>query len=83
MRYHMFMSKFDKLKAKIKNRQSVSFKEACLMKLGFTVRSKGSHHIFSKDGYGKNISLKKVIELLDYQLDLIKEALDHYENCEK
>ena len=79
------MSKFDKLKAKIKNRQSVSYKEAesVLMKLGFTVRSKGSHHIFSKDGYGKNISLKKVIELLDYQLDLIKEALEHYENCEK
>lgn len=75
------MSKFEKLKAKIKNRQSVSYKEAesVLIKLGFTLRSRGSHHIFSKDGYSKNISLKKVIELLDYQLDLIKEALEFYE----
>jgi|694.fasta_scaffold06037_12 predicted RNA binding protein YcfA (HicA-like mRNA interferase family) len=49
------MSKFDKLKEKIKNKQSVSYKEAesVLVKLGFTVRSKGSHHIFSKDGYYK------------------------------
>jgi len=26
-----------------------------------------------------NISLKKVVEILDYQLDLVKEALEDYE----
>lgn len=86
MRYHRIMSKFDKMKVRIKNKRSISYKEAesFLIKLGFTLRSiKGSHHIFSKDGYSKNISLKKVTELLDYQLDLLKEALEHYENNEK
>ena len=75
------MSKFEKIKAKIKNRQSVSYAEAeaVLTKLGFAVRSKGSHHVFAKDGYFKNISIKKCSELLNYQLDLIKEALEYYE----
>lgn len=81
MRYHTVMSKFEKLKAKIKNKQAVSYKEAesVLIKLGFNLRTRGSHHIFSKNGYSKNISLKKVIELLDYQLELIKEVLEYYE----
>lgn len=81
MRYHSIMSKFEKIKAKIKNRQSVSYAEAenVLTKLGFTVRSKGSHHVFTKDGYSKNISIKKCPELLNYQLDLISEALEYYE----
>ena len=50
-----------KLKQKIKNRQSISYDEAenCLLKFGFKVRSKGSHHVFSKDGHPKNISIKK------------------------
>lgn len=75
------MSKFEKLKAKIKNGQSVSYAEAesVLFKLGFSVRSKGSHHVFTKEGYSKNISIKKCSELLQYQLNLINEALEHYE----
>ena len=75
------MSKFEKIKAKIINGQSVSYSEAenVLTRIGFTVRSKGSHHVFAKDGYPKNISIKKCSELLLYQLNLIKEALEYYE----
>jgi predicted RNA binding protein YcfA (HicA-like mRNA interferase family) len=63
------MSKFEKIKQKIKNGQSVSYEEAesVLLKLGFDVRSRGSHHVFSKDGYEKNISIKKRSELLPYE----------------
>lgn len=75
------MSKLEKIKAKIRNRQSISYAEAeiVLIKIGFTVRSKGSHHVFSKEGYPKNISIKKCSELLIYQLELINEALSYYE----
>lgn len=75
------MSKFEKIKAKIKNRQSVTYSEAenVLNRIGFTSRSKGSHHVFAKEGYPKNISIKKCSELLIYQLELIKEALEYYE----
>lgn len=75
------MSKFEKIKAKIRNGQSVSYDEAetVLKKLGFAVRSKGSHHVFAKDGYYKNISIKKCPELLRYQLILLVEVLDYYE----
>ncbi len=78
------MSKLEKLKQKIKNGQSVSYNEAemFLLKLGFTVRSKGSHHVFSKDGYHKNISIKKCPQLLSYQMNLIAEALDIMEKME-
>lgn len=64
-----------------KNGQHVSYDEAetLLLKLGFTVRSRGSHHVFSKDGYEKNISVKNRSELLPYQLRLIKEAIESYE----
>jgi len=50
------MSKFDKIKLKIKNGQSISFEEAksFLLKLGFEMRSPGSSHfIFFKKGYEK------------------------------
>jgi predicted RNA binding protein YcfA (HicA-like mRNA interferase family) len=75
------MSKFEKIKAKIKNGQSISYADAegVLTRLGFSFRSKGSHHVFSKDGYPKNISIKKCSELLNYQLDLLVEALEYYE----
>ncbi len=75
------MSKFEKLKLKIKNGQSISYEEAetCLLKLGFTVRSKGSHHVFAKDGYPKNISIKKCPRLLSYQMNLIAEAIEAIE----
>ena len=78
------MSKFEKLKLKIKNGQSISYEEAetCLLKLGFTVRSRGSHHVFTKAGYCKNISIKKCPRLLSYQMDLIAEAIEAIEKKE-
>jgi predicted RNA binding protein YcfA (HicA-like mRNA interferase family) len=78
------MSKLEKLKQKVKNRQTISYDEAetLLTRLGFAVRSKGSHHTFSKDGYVRNISLKKCPRLLLYQIDLIAEAIEILENKE-
>ncbi len=75
------MSKLEKLKQKIKNRQSISYDEAenFLLKFGFKVRSKESHHVFSKDGYYKNISIKKNSELLPYQMNLIAEVIEKME----
>lgn len=76
------MSKLEKLKLKIKNGQSISYQEAelLLIKLGFIHKTRGgSHHVFTKDGYPKNISIKKRNELLTYQMRLIEEALDYYE----
>lgn len=75
------MSKFEKMKQKIKNGQAISYEEAenILLKIGFSVRSRGSHHVFSKDGYEKNISIKKRPELLPYQIRLVEEALEYYE----
>lgn len=77
------MSKFDKLRLKIKNKQDISYEEAekVLLKVGFKVRSRGgSHHVFSKEGYEKTISIKKRSQLLPYQICLIEEALDSCEN---
>ena len=78
------MSKFEKLKQKIKNGQNISYEEAetCLLKLGFIVRVKGSHHVFSKDGYHKNISIKKCPRLLSYQMNLIAEVIEVMEKKE-
>jgi hypothetical protein len=76
------MSKFDKLKQKIRNGQTISFEEAesFLLKLGFNVRSPGSSHfVFWKHNYDKNISLKKRSQLLSYQLRLLKEVLQDHE----
>lgn len=47
------------------------------------MRSKGSHHVFSKNGYPKNISIKKCPQLLAYQMNLIVEALEIMEKMEK
>lgn len=78
------MSKFEKLKLKVVNGQPISFDEAesLLLKLGFKMRSPGSSHfVFWKEGYDKNISLKKRSELLPYQMRLLEEVLkDHEEN---
>ncbi|MCE5317271.1 MAG: hypothetical protein LLG04_07905 [Parachlamydia sp.] len=76
------MSKFEKLKLKIKNGQDISFDEAesLLLKLGFKVRSPGSSHfIFWKEGYEKNISLKKRSKLLPYQIRMLEEVLKNHE----
>ena len=74
------MSKAEKLIQKILAGQDVSYDEAetLLLKLGFRVDPRGSHHIFRKAGYPKNISLKKRSQLLPYQLRELKEVLkDH------
>jgi len=76
------MSKFEKLKRKIQNHQSISYEEAenFLIKLGFKVRPTGSSHfVFWKTGYEKNISLKKRSQLKPYQLILLEEVLRHHE----
>lgn len=80
------MSKFEKIKLKIKNDQSISYEEAesFLLKLGFKVRSTGSSHfIFWKEGYEKNISLKKRSKLLHYQIRMLEEVVKTYEQDEK
>jgi hypothetical protein len=76
------MSKFEKLKLKIKNGQTISYDEAesFLLRLGFKVRLPGSSHcIFWKEGYEKNISLKKRSQLYPYQTHLLEEVLKFYE----
>lgn len=80
------MSKFEKLKLKIRNGQNISFEEAeCFLnKLGFKVRSPGSSHfIFWKENYEKNISIKKRAQLLPYQMRMLEEVLKDHEKNEK
>lgn len=80
------MSKFEKLKLKIKNGQAISYEEAenFLLKLGFKVRSPGSSHfIFWKENYEKNISLKKRSQLLPYQVRMLEEILKNHEKDEE
>jgi predicted RNA binding protein YcfA (HicA-like mRNA interferase family) len=76
------MSKLEKLIHKVKNEQSISYEEAekLLLRLGFDLRTKGSHHVFAKEGYGKTISLKRRSQLMHYQILLVKEAMEYYEN---
>ncbi len=77
----MSMTKREKLIQKINDGIAISYDEAenLLLSLGFSVRSRGSHHIFYKDGYEKNISIKKRSELLPYQMRLMQEVLANYE----
>jgi len=74
------MSKFDKLILRILDGRTVSYKEAesLLKRLGFSLEICGSHHVFRKKGYIKNISIKRRNQLLPYQLRELKEVLiDH------
>jgi len=74
------MSKLQKLVQKILEGQDVSYKEAegLLLKLGFQLETRGSHHIFRKGGYPKNVSIKRRPQLLPYQIADLKEVLrDH------
>lgn len=74
------MSKKQKLIEKVLENRNVSYEDAekILMDLGFSLEIRSSHHIFRKDGYIKNISLKKRSQLLTYQLEMLKEILkDH------
>jgi len=74
------MSKRQKIIEKILSGRVVSYEEAenILLHLGFAVEVRGSHHTFRKDGFVKNISLKRRPQLLPYQLEMLKEVLkDH------
>lgn len=74
------MSKEKKLVEKIFQDRNVSYHDAekILLKLGFALEIKGSHHIFRKNGCAKNISIKKRSQLLPYQREMLKEVLkDH------
>ena len=74
------MSKFEKLVQSILNAEPISYNEAesLLKKLGFSLRIRGSHHVFAKKAYEKNVSLKKRNQLLPYQVRLLQEVLkDH------
>jgi len=75
------MSRFEKLKAKIREGKPISYEEAetVLFRIGFHMKSRGSHHNFRKDGYPKNIAIAKRSQLLPYQMQLILEALEYYE----
>ena len=74
------MTKIEKLIDKALGGKSVSYKEAetLLKRLGFDVEICGSHHVFRKKNYVKNISIKRRPELLTYQLRDLQEVLkDH------
>jgi len=55
---------------KLINGSNVSYKEAetLLFKMRFQLEIRGSHHIFRKKGYHRNISLKKRSQLFPYQI---------------
>jgi predicted RNA binding protein YcfA (HicA-like mRNA interferase family) len=74
------MSIDEKLIQKVFRGSNISYKDAekILMKLGFELRIKASHHNFRKMGCPYNISLKKRAELLKYQTKMLQEVLkDH------
>lgn len=75
------MSKRDKLIRKILEGRAVSYKEAehLLIELGFELEIYGSHHVFRKPGYPRNVSIKRRKQLLPYQLRDIKEVLRDHE----
>ncbi len=74
------MSKLQKLIQKVMDDRDISYEdgENILLKLGFSVDIRGSHHIFRKKGYAKNIAIKRRSQLLPYQIRELKEVLrDH------
>lgn len=74
------MTVTDKLISKIFNNGQISYQDAekILLNLGFQLKTTGSHHIFRKNGYQHNITLKRRPQLLMYQLKQLKEVLiDH------
>ncbi len=74
------MSQFDKLIKKILNGKNVSYDEGelVLLKLGFDLNIRGSHHSFRKSGYKNVVTLKKRSLLISYQIDKLQEVLkDH------
>lgn len=74
------MSKLEKLIQKVLEGRDVSYDEAenILLKLGFKLETRGSHHIFRKKEYPRNVSIKYRSHLLPYQIRDLKEVLrDH------
>ena len=74
------MSKFDKLINKIFSTSSVSYEDAenILLSLGFELKVRGSHHNFRKKNYLTTVTIKKIKELLPYQIKLLRQVLiDH------
>ncbi|CDK30814.1 type II toxin-antitoxin system HicA family toxin [Candidatus Babela massiliensis] len=74
------MSILEKLISKVFSDSPISYNEAekLLITLGFSLRIKGSHHIFIKPHYLRAVSIKKRKELLAYQIkDLRQVLLDH------
>ena len=68
------------LLSKLIDGRPTSYKEAesVLTKLGFELRIGGSHHVFAKPDYNRNVSIKIRTQLLPYQIGLIQEVLkDH------
>lgn len=60
------MSSLDKIIKKIFDGSQISYNDAqrILFHFEFELSVKGSHHVFRKDGYEQNISLKKRSQLL-------------------
>jgi predicted RNA binding protein YcfA (HicA-like mRNA interferase family) len=75
------MTKWQKQIEKILEGRNTSYEEAetVLLKLGFELEIKGSHHIFRKKGYARNLSIKRRSQLLPYQLRDLKEVLRDHE----
>jgi hypothetical protein len=74
------VSKINKLISKILEGRTVSYGEAetLLRSLGFSLEVSGSHHVFRKKGYARNVSIKFRPQLLPYQLRDLNEVLrDH------
>jgi len=74
------VSKIDKLISKVLEGRAVSYNEAqsLLTSLGFSLEVSGSHHVFRKKGYARNVSIKRRSQLLPYQCRDLKEVLrDH------
>ncbi len=74
------MSSLEKLIKKIFSDSSISYNDAekILFHLGFSLKIRGSHHVFSKNKYVKNISIKKRKELYSYQVNDLRQVLrDH------
>jgi len=74
------VSKLQKLVQKILKGRDVSYDEAekLLLKLDFQLEIRGSHHLFRKQGYLRNVSIKRRSQLLPYQITDLREVLrDH------
>ncbi len=76
----LVMSKLLKLIQKVMDERDVSYEDAenILLKLGFKLDIRGSHHVFRKNGYPRNIAIKRRSQLLPYQIRELKEILRDY-----